>query len=84
VTGSLDVLRALGGDFLGATSGCLGDNLTTGSARHSVDPDPGQGLWFLVRGVNCGGAGIYDSGQASQYAPRDPGIAASGVDCGIP
>jgi hypothetical protein len=84
VFGSLGVLRTLGGDFSGATMGCIADNRTTGSVRYEGDPVPGEGLWFLLRGVNCGGAGTYDSGQPSPHAPRDPGIAASGVDCGVP
>ena len=46
-----------------------------------VKPDTVDGFWFLVRGVNCGGSGSYDTGEPSQVGSRDAEIAGSGADC---
>ena len=44
-------------------------------------PAMGSGFWYLVRAVNCGGAGTYDSGSSGQVGSRDPGLAASPFAC---
>ena len=81
VGGSLDDLRSSGGDFAVATERCLADNqVGTTLVLPGISADPGN-QWFLVRGVNCGASGTYDSGGASQAGPRDAEIAASGNDC---
>lgn len=85
IYGDLNILRSPpGGDFVSSTWGCVFDNETT---THVVHPEPAPldiGIWYLVRPVNCGGAGSYDSGGAGQSAPRDVGIDGSGVDCLAP
>ena len=81
VRGDLEDLRGSGGDFSAATTDCLEDNGTGTTLDVAGDPAPGEGVWFLVRALNCGGAGSYDTGQASQIDPRDAGISASGNDC---
>ena len=48
---------------------------------YEPDPVPGEGLWFLVRQLTVEGDRTYDTRGPSQAAPRDAGIAASGVDC---
>ena len=81
--GFLGTLRATG-DFFLATEGCLVDN-EMGTV--AVDPDipaPGDGYWYLVRGVNCGGAGSYDSMAPEQFGPRDERIGDSTFDCRVP
>ncbi len=81
VRGDLAQLRVSLGNFAAATEECLETQRTTSSLTVSGTPLAGNGDWFLVRSINCGGAGGYTSGAASQTAPRDPGIAASGADC---
>jgi hypothetical protein len=76
-------LRALlsQGDFSAAVGDCLADQ---DSSRQFVDsslPAPGDGLFYLVRGGNCGGEGTYDSGGPAQLQSRDAGIAASVGAC---
>lgn len=78
VGGELGVLRASGGDYTGATTDCLGAGLAAPALAHEVDPEPGQGLWFLVRGIPEPG---YDSGGAGQVASRDAAIAESPHGC---
>ncbi len=80
VRGSLSALRSAGG-FAAATDGCLANDTTFMTLRDPGTPDPGDGTWYLVRGVNCGGAGTYDTDAPSQAAPRDGAIAASGHAC---
>lgn len=81
VVGDLGTLRSSGGDFAAATSACLSSHLTTTSVTESSTPAAGQGIWFLVRGANCGGNGSHDSGGAGQVGLRDAEIAGSGNDC---
>lgn len=73
VVGDLATLRATAGDFAAATTACLDDNRTTRILSDGALAT-GQGLWYLVRGQNCGGSGTYDSWGLSQIASRDPGI----------
>jgi hypothetical protein len=84
VHGDLDTLRiAPGGDFALATWGCVAENETI--TEFPVVPSPEDtGSWYLVRPVNCGGSGTYDSGGSEQLAPRDLGIEGSSVNCRVP
>ncbi len=80
VKGGLGALQSSGGDFTTSTSACLTEN---NSGERTTDwglPPAGDGVWYLVRAVNCG-AGSYDSGGASQAASRDAEIQASTVTC---
>jgi hypothetical protein len=71
-------------DFFYATEGCLADN-EIGTVALDLDiPVPGGGYWYLVRGVNCGGAGSYDSMAPEQFGPRDEPIGDSTFDCRVP
>jgi len=81
VSGDLGTLALTAGDFGAATSECLSANHATTTLPHAVDPEVGEGSWFLVRGVNCGGSGTHDSGAGSQIAPRDAGITSSPSSC---
>ena len=80
VRGDLGSLRGSGGDFSVSTGVCLADNRTTTALVDPLAPGPGQGVWYLVRGQNCGGNGDFDTGP-SQPDPRGAEIAASGNDC---
>jgi hypothetical protein len=79
--GALQTLRSTGGSFSAATTGCLGDNLGSTTVNDLQSPAVGQGFWYAVRAVNCGGNASYDSGSPKQVASRDAGIAASGHGC---
>ena len=81
VRGDLDTLRTSGGNFALATAECLDNDRPTMAFLHTASPAAGEGWWYLVRGVNCGGNGTYHGGSARQHHDRDPGIAASGHDC---
>jgi hypothetical protein len=82
VRGDLGILRSTGGDFAAATQACVQNGLASTSVLHtSANPAAGQGYWFLGRTRDAIGLGTYDSGHSSQAGLRDPGIAASGVDC---
>ena len=79
--GSLSVLRSSHGDFSTATTDCLENDLT-GTSRDDADtPGAGDGFWYLVRAVNCGGSATFDSGAPSQVGSRDAGIQASSSSC---
>jgi hypothetical protein len=80
VWGDLDLLRASGGDYSAATSGCLENDRFETWANVPFGPAPARGHWFLVRPADCGG-GSYDDGGSGQLQSRDPGIAASGAAC---
>jgi hypothetical protein len=81
--GFLGALRTTG-DFYFSTEGCLADNEIGTLAVHHDIPGPGDGFWYLVRGVNCGGAGTYDSLTLEQVGPRDEPIGDSTFDCRVP
>ncbi|ANM29857.1 hypothetical protein ABI59_10120 [Acidobacteria bacterium Mor1] len=80
VQGSLDLLRSSGGDFAAATDICVVNDTTDTSAPLGAPQAPGSGQWFLLRS-NGIGTPTFDSMAASQAAPRDPGIIASGLAC---
>jgi hypothetical protein len=81
VRGGLSPLRASGGNFTTATDACLADNTSLTSAADPSLSSPGDGPWYLVRGLNCGGNGTYDSGAASQAGSRDAEVNASSHAC---
>jgi hypothetical protein len=81
VHGTLSVLRSSGGDFAVATLGCLADDEPGTGLTHVGPPATGDGYWYLVRGVSCGGGGTYDTGSVRQVGSRDAEIAASSSPC---
>jgi len=81
IAGDVNTLRATGGDFSQATQSCLADNDTTMSSSYAATPAVGEAIWFLVRGVNCGGSGTYDSLSPLQSAGRDAAILGSAAAC---
>ncbi|MCU0225764.1 MAG: cohesin domain-containing protein [Acidobacteria bacterium] len=79
--GSLSTLRATG-SFASATLACLADDAPATTLDDAPLPAAADGFWYLVRGVNCGGAGSWDDAAGSgQAGPRGPGIAASPNAC---
>ncbi len=81
VIGSLTALVGSSGNFAVATTGCLYDELVSTTASDATTPALGDRFWYLVRPVNCRGAGSFDTGSAGQLGSRDAEIAASEVAC---
>ena len=81
VKGDVGVLRGSGGDFTSAIIGCLADDLQESALVLSGAPGKGTCYFYLVRGVNCGGPGTYDSLASSQIGSRDSEINASPLSC---
>jgi hypothetical protein len=81
VRGDLGTLRATGGNFTLATGECLANNLAASRLDHLVDPAPGGGFWFLVRGVGAGGPMTWDDPGTSQVGSRDAEINAAPPAC---
>jgi hypothetical protein len=81
VRGGLQPLRSSGGDFSAATTDCLQNDLAATTIDEVAVPAVGQGFWYALRALNCGGSASYDSGVASQSGSRDAEIAASGQAC---
>lgn len=81
VRGSLAVLQSSHGDFSAATTGCLENDMGATSWDDAATLNVGDGFWYLVRAVSCGGSATFDSGAPSQVASRDVGILASPEAC---
>jgi hypothetical protein len=81
IGGDLGLLRSSKGDFSQATMECLVPLSPDNSLFYPVDPDVGEGFWFLARRRTTAGNETYDTCGLGQAEPRDPEIAASGVDC---
>ena len=79
VSGSLDALRASGGNF--ANSSCQ-ENDFVGAFYDIGNGIPhGLGNWYLVRAASPCGNSTYNDGSPSQIGSRDAEIAASGNAC---
>jgi hypothetical protein len=81
VRGSLVPLRASGGDFSVSTTSCVGNNLAATTIDHALAPTAGQGFWYVIRALSCGGNASYNSGSPKQVGSRDSEIAASPNAC---
>ena len=81
VRGDLGTLIATGGDFTAAVEACLGDNESGTSLPWTIDPDPGEGHFFLVRGAGQFGSFTWNAPGGAQVGDRDPEIAAAPATC---
>ena len=81
VRGDLQTLHTSGGNFTLATQQCLANDTLSTDLDSPETPLPGQGEWFLVRGVSTSGAMTYNSPGNSQVGSRDAEIAASAGAC---
>ncbi len=79
--GSLSALHASSGDFAVATTDCMESALSATNTTDADAPTTGDGFWYLVRGMTCGGRGTFDTGAPSQAGSRDPGIQLSANTC---
>jgi hypothetical protein len=81
VRGDIAVLSITHGDFSAAIDACAFNNTLETSAPAMGDPVAGDGFFYLVRPMNCGGPGSYDTADGSQVGSRDAEIAASPHAC---
>jgi len=81
VRGSLSLLNSSGGNFTTSLQACLADDQAGLGFVDTALPPVGNGFWYLVRGLSCGGAGTYDSVGGNQVGSRDAEIAASPGSC---
>ena len=81
VRGRLEPLRGSGGDFATATEACLANDLAATWLADPAPPDPASAFWYLVRPVNCEGAGTYDALAPTQSESRDAEIGTSAASC---
>jgi len=68
-------------NFTSAIIACLADDLGESALVLSRAPAKGNGFFYLVRGINCGGHGTYDSADPGQIGSRDAEINASPLSC---
>jgi len=81
VRGDLRTLATSGGDFTAATNACLGENVAGTTLPNTPEPSPGEGHWFLVRGVSLSGPMTYQSLAGDQIGLRDAEINAAAASC---
>ena len=81
VKGDLIDLHATMGDFAATTTACTVDDTPGPPFPDAEMPVVGQGNWFVVRSVNCGGNGTYDTASPFQIGSRDVEINASPFSC---
>ena len=80
--GDLTAINGTGGDFAGSVTACLEDNSLDFKAFDFATPAPGEGFYYLVRGVGvCSLPGTYDYTDPSQSGGRDASISASPATC---
>ena len=70
VYGDLGTLRASGGDFAAAATGCVVRDYWDTTLAWSADPAPGEGVWYLGRP----GDGTYADGEPEQVGNPDAAI----------
>jgi hypothetical protein len=81
VRGVLETLHSTGGDFSASVESCLEDDTVFNSTKDPAVPDPGGGLYYLIRAQAACKDGTYDSGGAGQSRTRDAGIESSSNTC---
>jgi len=81
VFGSLNVLRATGGDFTQATAGCMGSDVAASPVAGLADPPVGEALWYLVRAYGGVAGTTYDAGDPGQGGTCDAQINAAPGAC---
>jgi hypothetical protein len=81
VKGSLNLLSSTR-SYTTSVLSCLAGGQGGTSAPDPDLPAAGQGYYYVVRGVGCGGDGTYDDGLGTgQSGPRDAAIDAAAASC---
>jgi hypothetical protein len=82
VWGDLFALRTNSGNFIVATDGCSANDHAATTLPHATPPvDPGEAVWYLVRGVLGTLDLSYDAFSLAQAGPRDAGINGAASAC---
>ena len=81
VRGNLTTLVENNGDFAMAIEACVANDAISLTLPATDIPPPGEGLFWIVRPNTLAGPQTYDTDSPGQPVSRDPGIAASGLDC---
>jgi len=81
VRGSVTALRESGGDLGRAVQICVADDATAASVLLAEDPPAGEAWFFLLRDVEDGIAGSYDSGSPAETIFPDDAIDGSSAAC---
>lgn len=81
VRGDVNTLLSSNGNFTLATDACLGNNIGATELSYSEEPGPGEGYWFLVRGVSGYGPLSYQTLVGNQTGLRDEEINAASASC---
>jgi hypothetical protein len=81
VRGDLRTLGEEGGGLTDSVEQCLADNREETHLPYTQDPPPGEGHWYVLRGVSDAMNLTYDSGGPSQAGSRDGAINASIHSC---
>jgi hypothetical protein len=81
VQGDLETLISTGGDFTAATESCVASDVAATTVGLGLDPAPGSGHWYLVRGDATEGPMSYQALYSSQVGLRDEEINASASSC---
>ena len=81
VRGRLLALRSSAGDFSSATELCIENDFSYLSRLEGSFLVPGDGDWYLVRGIGCGIPGTWDTPGGSQVDSRDDELAESPNGC---
>jgi hypothetical protein len=77
--GDLVTLQSMG-DLGVSLTACLAYDTAAVALSDPTPVETGQGLFFLLRAMNCAG-GTWDEGGIGQVASRDPVIAVTAADC---
>ena len=80
VRGNVRTLIENDGSFAQAIDQCLANDTASLGLVESGTPAVGEGFFYVLRAVNCGG-GSWDEGGAGQAAPRGPSFALSAAAC---
>jgi hypothetical protein len=74
VTGDLTQLRTAHTFQFLSSGACVGDDETGPTFSANVPVNPGSGIWWVMRPLNCDGDGSYGSGAAKERPGRDAEI----------
>jgi hypothetical protein len=84
VSGDLTELRGAGSFQFLSQASCVGDDLAGPTFSSSSNPSSGNGIWWVMRPLNCAGDGTYNSGSPAQAVDRNTQILQSIPAYGCP
>jgi hypothetical protein len=84
VSGDLTELRSAKSYQFLSQAFCVGDDLPGPTFTSSSNPSPGNGIWWVMRPLNCAGDGTYNSESPGQAVDRNTQILQSIPAYGCP